>query len=72
MIRITDSIALDERDQARKPQAGLHIVADLHGAVAEGTLDGRTDHGEGEVALRLLERGLELGEHVPCLPLLRP
>src|SRR5439155_19932884 len=49
-----------ERHQAQEPGAGLHVVADLNGAVADHAVEGRADLGEGEIALRLGQRGREL------------
>ena len=49
-----------QRHEAGEPLRRLHVVADLHGAVADHAVEGRLDHREGQIALGLGERGLEL------------
>src|SRR5215472_13093201 len=60
-----------ERDHAGEPLARLHVVADLHGAIADHAVDRRPDGGEGEIALSLGLRRLELLERARGLLPLR-
>ena len=53
LLEIGVDIDVVERHQARQPLAGLHVVADLHGAVADDAVDRRADDGEGQIALGL-------------------
>src|SRR5262249_53169954 len=59
-----------ERDQTEEPRAGLHVVAHLDRAVAHRAVEGRAYLREGEIALGLGERGLQLLERAPRLFLL--
>ena len=62
LLEVGGDVNLVERDEARQPLAGLHIVAGLHRAIADHAVDRRADDGEGQIALGLGERGLELVE----------
>ena len=58
-LEVGVDINLIERNEARKPLAGLHVIAGLHGAIADHAVDRRADDGERQIALGLGERGLE-------------
>ena len=70
LLEIGGDIDLVERNEAREPLAGLHIVAGLHRAIADHAVDRRADDGEGQIALGLGERCLEFVERVDRLLLL--
>jgi hypothetical protein len=71
LLEIGVDIDVVERHEARHPLPGLHIVAGLHGAIAEHAVDRRADDGERQIALGFRLRGLELVERANGLLLLR-
>ena len=62
LLEVGGDVNLVERNEARQPLAGLHIVAGLHGAIADHAVDRRADDGERQIALGLGQRRLELVE----------
>ena len=70
LLEVGVDVDVVERNEAREPLAGLHIIAGLHGAIADHAVDRRADDGERQVALGLGERGLEFGERRDRLLLL--
>ena len=47
LLEVGGDVDIVERHEAREPLAGLHVVAGLHGAIADHAVDRRADHGEG-------------------------
>ena len=62
LLEVGVDIDVVERNQAREPLAGLHVVAGLHRAVADHTVERRADDGERQIALGLGQRGLQFVE----------
>ncbi len=52
-----------ERHQAGEALAGLDVIADLHGAIADDAVDRRADLGKGKIALGLGLRRLQFRKH---------
>ena len=70
LLEVGVDVNLIERHEAREPLAGLHVIAGLHGAIADHAVDRRVDDGERQIALGLGERGLEFVERRDRLLLL--